>query len=117
MVNLTLVLRIYYFWTGLQPIQNIQNSPPSGKRAFGGKIAFVALGGLEIAQVWFKRLNIGRIIKAECLVLLLMFLSTLGHLLAFLPEKGFSVTLPTLVGGKNHTHVLTRTLHNVSLGN
>ena len=70
-----------------------------------------------MAQVWFKRLNIGRIIKAECLVLLLMFLSTLGHLLAFLPVRGFSDTIPTLVGGKIHTPVLTCPLHNVSLGN
>ena len=70
-----------------------------------------------MAQVWFKRLNIGRIIKAECLVLLLMFLSTLGHLLAFLSVRRFSVTIPTLVGGKNHTRVLTRPPHNVSLGN
>ena len=116
-MNLTLVLSIYYFWTGFQPIQNMKNSLSSGKRALGGKITFWPLGGLLMAQVLFKGLNFGKIIKAECLVLLLMFLSTLGHLLAFLPVRGFSVTIPTLVGGKNHTHVLTRTLHNVSLGN
>ena len=70
-----------------------------------------------MAQVWFKGFNIGRTIKAECLVLLLMFLSTSGHFLAVLLVSGFSVTIPTLVGGKNHTHVLTSSLHNVSLGN
>ena len=70
-----------------------------------------------MAQVWFKRLNIGRIIKAECLVLLLMFLSTLGHLLAFLPVRGFSVTIPTLVGGINDTQAVSHPIHNVSPGN
>ena len=70
-----------------------------------------------MAQVWFKGFNIGRTIKAECLVLLLMFLSTLGHLLAFLPVRGFSVTIPTLMGGVNHTQGFIRPIHNVSLGN
>ena len=70
-----------------------------------------------MAQVWFKGFNIGRTIKAECLVLLLMFLSTLGHLLAFLPVRGFSVTISTLVGGTNHTQALSHPTHDVSLGN
>ena len=70
-----------------------------------------------MAQVWFKGLNIVRTIKAECLVLLLMFLSTLGHLLAFLPVRGFSVAIPTLVGGINDTQAISQLIHNVSPGN
>ena len=44
-------------------------------------------------------------------------LSTFGHFWAFLPVKGFSVTIPTLAGGINHTRALNHPYHNVSLGN
>ena len=46
-----------------------------------------------------------------------VLLSTFEHFWAFLPVKGFSVTIPILVGGINNTQALSYPIHNVSLGN
>ena len=72
MMDLTLVLSISHFWPGFQPILNMQNSPPRGKRAVLGKNCFLTPGGAEMTQVWCKELNIGKTNSAECLLLLLM---------------------------------------------
>ena len=56
-----------------------------------------------MAQVCFKGLNIGRTIKAECLVLLLMFLKHLGALFGCSPSKEiFCHYINTVEGSKSY---------------
>ena len=64
-----------------------KQSSPCQEACSGPKWPLGPLGGAGMAQVWCKGLNIGRAIKRECLVLLLMFLKHLRTLLGFYPSK------------------------------
>ena len=80
-----------------------KQSYPWQKGCLGPKWRFWPLGGPEMAQVCFKGLNIGRTIKAECLVLLLMFLKHLGALFGCSPSKEiFCHYTNTVEGSKSY---------------
>ena len=118
MMELPLVLSVYHFWTGFQPIQKLQNGPPLAKRAVWGQNSHLGLwavlkwpkcGAMGWLSVEPSRQSVWYCYQCSW--------STLGHLWAFLPVRVFSVTIPTLVGGINNTQALSHPIHNVSLGN